>query len=127
MDKDVKRWLDVAAYDRVTAEAMYKSGRYLYVLFMCQQAVEKTLKGLIVQKTGKFPPRTHDLLKLAELANIEIASPNQELLRELVLYYIETRYPEDISKISSTVDKKIAYNYLKKTKELLKWLKENLK
>ena len=47
MDKDVKHWFDVSAYDIATAEAMYKSGRYLYVLFMCQQAVEKMLKGLV--------------------------------------------------------------------------------
>ena len=34
-------WEDIAEYDLVTAEAMLFSGRYLYVVFMCQQAVEK--------------------------------------------------------------------------------------
>lgn len=34
-------WLDIAKYDLETAEAMFDSGRYLYVVFMCQQSIEK--------------------------------------------------------------------------------------
>ena len=40
---------------------MLAAGRYLYVPFCCQQALEKHLKGLIVERCGMFPPRTHDL------------------------------------------------------------------
>ena len=36
-----KYWHEVAAYDLETAKAMFESGRYLYVAFMCQQAIEK--------------------------------------------------------------------------------------
>jgi len=32
-------WKDAAIYDLETAEAMLDSGRYLYVVFMCQQAI----------------------------------------------------------------------------------------
>lgn len=39
-------WLDIAQYDLETAVANYKSGRYLYVAFMCQQSIEKVVKGL---------------------------------------------------------------------------------
>lgn len=118
MNEDVKRWLDIAAYDKATAEAMYKSGRYLYVLFMCQQAVEKTLKGLIVHKTG--------LVKLAPLTEIEIAPAHQEFLRELTPFYDETRYPKDFGKIKSMFDKKTALIYLRKTKEVLRMLVEEV-
>ena len=34
-------WEDIAEYDFETANAMLNSGRYLYVVFMCQQAIEK--------------------------------------------------------------------------------------
>ena len=49
-------WIEQSTYDLETARAMLTSGRYLYVLFCCQQAVEKTLKALIVHRTGEFPP-----------------------------------------------------------------------
>lgn len=50
-------WEDIAEYDLGTAEAMLLSGRYLYVVFMCQQAVEKLVKGLFVLHKGEEPPR----------------------------------------------------------------------
>ncbi|MEW6185460.1 MAG: HEPN domain-containing protein [Thermodesulfobacteriota bacterium] len=49
------RWEEQARYDVDTARAMMESGRYLYVLFCCQQAVEKMLKALIAQRTNEFP------------------------------------------------------------------------
>jgi HEPN domain-containing protein len=41
MDSQEKfeHWLDAAEYDLQTAEAMLVAGRWLYVAFMCQQAV----------------------------------------------------------------------------------------
>lgn len=72
MDKDVKYWHELSVYDMDTAKAMYKTGRYLYVLFMCQQSVEKMLKGLVVQETGSFPPKTHDLERLGGLTGISM-------------------------------------------------------
>ena len=48
MNKDQKflYWLDIAKYDLKTAEAMLTSGRFVYVVFMCQQSLEKLAKGL---------------------------------------------------------------------------------
>ncbi|MDR2670629.1 MAG: HEPN domain-containing protein, partial [Oscillospiraceae bacterium] len=39
-------WLDIAKYDLTVAESMLRDGHWLYVVFMCQQAVEKLVKGL---------------------------------------------------------------------------------
>jgi HEPN domain-containing protein len=39
-------WLETAQYDLDTAKAMFESGRWLYAVFMCQQAVEKLSKAL---------------------------------------------------------------------------------
>jgi HEPN domain-containing protein len=70
VNPDAERWRELALYDLGTAEAMLAAGRYLYVLFCCQQAVEKDLKALIIERCGIFPPRTHDLAKLAQVAKI---------------------------------------------------------
>jgi HEPN domain-containing protein len=40
---------------------MLSSGRYLYVAFMCQQAIEKLTKGLYVLYIGEEPPKTHNI------------------------------------------------------------------
>jgi HEPN domain-containing protein len=67
MNQDVKYWGDLSKYDIDTAKAMLESGRYLYVLFTCQQSVEKLLKALVVQNTNKFPPKFTTWLNLAIL------------------------------------------------------------
>lgn len=38
----VAYWYDTAKYDIDTAEAMYSTERWLYVAFMCHQAIEIT-------------------------------------------------------------------------------------
>jgi len=49
MAKIVSHWVERAEYDLETARSMLDTGRYLYVGYMCQQAVEKALKGIIAQ------------------------------------------------------------------------------
>ena len=72
MHEDVANWVKLAEYDLGTAEDMMGSTRYLYVLFGCQQAIEKILKALVVQETNKFPPKIHDLSKLVEITGLSI-------------------------------------------------------
>jgi HEPN domain-containing protein len=57
-----RRWSEQGNYDLETARAMLQSGRFVYVLFCCQQAVEKMLKGVIAKTTGEMPPRIHNLM-----------------------------------------------------------------
>ena len=46
--KKIDYWIDIAQYDLETARAMLKSGRFLYVGFMCHQVIEKIFKGFYV-------------------------------------------------------------------------------
>jgi len=43
MNAKVLYWIEISDYDLDTAEAMLESKRYLYVGFMCHQAIEKQL------------------------------------------------------------------------------------
>jgi HEPN domain-containing protein len=115
-------WLEQAQYDLDSAKAMLNSGRYLYVLFCCQQAVEKMLKAIIARKTADFPPRLHNLLRLAETAGLTINESTHDFFGELSAYYIQTRYPEQIQALAKQVTANIAADTLKKTEDALKWL-----
>ena len=55
-------WKNAAEYDIETAEVMLNSGRYLYVVFMCQQAIEKLVKGLFVLYLNEEPPKVHNIV-----------------------------------------------------------------
>ena len=73
MNKVVRNWAATANYDLRTADAMYKAGRYLYVIFMCHLAIEKMLKAILVQKFSRdAPPKIHNLINLAQRTEITL-------------------------------------------------------
>ncbi|MBA3070895.1 MAG: HEPN domain-containing protein [Nitrospirae bacterium] len=56
---------------------------------------------------------------------IELAEQHLETLESLNALSIVTRYPEDIDAMVKAFKRKKVEDYLKKTKELLKWLKKD--
>lgn len=115
-------WIERAKYDLDTATAMFDSGRYLYVVFCCQQAIEKTLKAIIVKNSGEFPPKIHNLPRLAELAGIVMEPQYISFIGELSGYYVQTRYPEEIEMLSRDMDMDTAREIVIKTQETMQWL-----
>lgn len=122
MNPDAERWRELAVYDLGTAEAMLAAGRYLYVLFCCQQAMEKHLKALIVERCGMFPPRTHDLATPAQVAKVSPDDSQDLFLRTVTKYYVGTRYPEEVRAPADEATRELAVRLLTQTKDLLRWL-----
>ncbi len=129
MDKEEKYsyWLEMAEYDLETAEAMFNSGRYIYVTFMCQQSLEKISKGLYNFYIDDQVPRLHNISfiidKVLPHLNEELAESSYQLFDKLSAYYLHGRYPTFKEKLSSLIDKKEANIILEKSKETFKWLK----
>ena len=127
MSSPSKYWMEQAHYDLDTARAMLNARKYLYVLFCCQQAVEKALKAIIVKRMSDFPPRLHNLLRLAEIAGVKMEPDREVFLGELSGYYIQTRYPEEIHSLARTLGHAISQDTLHKTGEVIEWLFSMLK
>jgi len=127
MSEAAQTWAEQSQYDLDTARAMLASGRYLYVLLCCQQAVEKALKALIVRRTAELPPRLHNLLRLAECAGVQLDIDQKRFLGELSAYYIQSRYPEEIKASASGITREIADGTLRTTEETIQWLFSILK
>jgi HEPN domain-containing protein len=127
MEKAINNWLKSSEYDIKTAESMFKSNRFLYVIFLCHLSVEKALKAIFISRTKKIPPKTHDLFYLIKLSNVDIPDIHRSIVAHLNEASIPTRYPEDISKLIKQYNKQVAKRYLKETKELLKWLRNQMR
>jgi len=125
MRKDTKNFIKSAEYDLNTAEFMLKSGRYIYVIFMCHLSMEKMLKAIVTEITQKISPKSHNLIYLFKLGNIQLSSELFNFIAKINNASIVTRYPEDFSKIIEAYPKSIAEEYLSKTKEIHKCLKKH--
>jgi HEPN domain-containing protein len=124
-EKTIQYWKDISEYDIVTAEAMLKTGRLLYVGFMCHQAIEKILKAYYVKMIGETPPYIHDLEKLADLSGLSdiLSEPQIEFLGELNPLNIESRYPKYKDEMFQIMKSKDCEDFLTKSKEFLEWTK----
>lgn len=125
MDKNIANWIRSSNYDLKTSEHMFKTGRYIYVLFMCHLSVEKLLKGMYEATFKKVPPKTHNLIYLTNTVGIELPEDHLETLESLNDLSIVTRYPEDIEAMIKSFKKNKVMTYLKKTKALIRWLKKD--
>lgn len=129
-NKRVDYWLDLANYDIDTARGMLKIKKYLYVGFMCHQAIEKALKAVIARDCdeGEIPPKIHNLLKLAEKAKLLVAMSEEQkdIIRQLNPLNLEARYPEYKAQISASMTDERCKEVIKETEGLLCWIKQRL-
>lgn len=122
-----EQWANRARYDLETARAMLEADRHVYVLFCCQQAVEKALKALIIAQTGKLAPRIHSLPRLAELASVAPDAARLDLMADLSNFYVQSRYPDEMEPVGEEGSLDRVTKALDETKEAVEWLLSMLK
>lgn len=121
-------WLDIADYDLETAEAMYKTKRWLYVAFMCHQAIEKTIKAYWSSQRDDVPPYIHNHMRLADGCGLygQMSEEQKNFLEIITNYNIAARYPEDKEELARTLRPDVCKNLIDQTKQLLQWIKGKL-
>jgi len=122
--KSSEEWFKQADYDLKSAEVMFKGGRYVYVIFLCHLGLEKFLKGLYVRRFKKNAPKVHNLFYFTKELEIELPEDLSEFVDELNALSVPTRYPEELDNLVKKYKKAKASRIIKKTQELLLWLKK---
>lgn len=93
MREEAFDWLESSIVDLEEAKEAYKRGSYHLALFLAHQAVEKALKAYLIGFKRTRPPKTHDLVELITLTELQFDSTDVELVSELSPYYTISRYP----------------------------------
>ena len=104
--KSVEEWLKQAQYDLETADGLFEIKRYIYCVFICHLALEKMLKGLYLAKTGKEPPKIHNLMYFVEKAKPNLSLNTEKFLVMLDEVSIPTRYPDELKELLSIITRK---------------------
>ena len=123
IEKQINYWINGAEDDILTAELLIEKSRNLHGLFFCHLVIEKAIKAHFVKKNEIIAPKIHNLIYLSEKSEIEFDIEIKKFLGILMKFQLQGRYPDYSPEIP---EQNIVNEYLIKTRELLKWLKQKL-
>ncbi|MBI2451955.1 HEPN domain-containing protein [Candidatus Pacearchaeota archaeon] len=124
MKDEAGKWLKQAKADLRTARNSLKSKDFYASVFWSQQAVEKSLKAVIIEKIGELI-KIHDLVILGRKSAIpDKLSIDCERLSKI---YIDSRYGVIDNEIpAEKFGKKEADEFLKIARSILKWCEKEI-
>jgi len=126
IEEKFQYWLNYAQNDLDSADFMFKSGRWFYTLFMCQQAIEKLVKGLYILYIDDNVPRIHDVNSIFEKFKDKLPEQLTEdrvkLFDTLSQFYLRSRYPDYTSALASVTTSETAQTVYEKSKEAFQWM-----
>lgn len=127
MHDETLHWLQQAEEDLETARLNMGLSRFYVVAQFAQQAAEKALKAVLIERHGRLPRRTHDLRELAEKAG----APDEWLagLGKLSRVYLISRYPDLTPGTipARQIDEETGLSYMQLAEQVLEWVQEQLK
>jgi HEPN domain-containing protein len=92
---------------------------------MCHLALEKALKAMVAEETKGLPPRTHNLIALAQRAKLTLPADHRDFIGKMNDASVVTRYPGDLLDAVSQYPEPVAGEYLERTKELIAWIRQD--
>jgi HEPN domain-containing protein len=119
--KHINYWKESAREDFAVAGELVEKGRYRHGLFFAHLALEKLIKAHVCKTTTTLAPKIHNLIRLAELAQLQLSEQAVKSLAKLNEFNLEGRYP-----IISPLSDSEARDYMDKTVEVFEWLMKQL-
>lgn len=112
-------WKEGAKESLEDADILFKNGRYVYAVYTMHLTFEKWFKSKWVERLKKSPPpKTHELIRLANEALLSLSPQELELCEELTKYNISGRYGEYRKKLFKATDKATAAEIFSQVKNL---------
>ncbi len=127
IEKLIEYWLAMAERDYKTMLGLFKIKRYPESLFFGHIVLEKILKALVVQETKNEAPKTHDLVRLAEIAELKLPDEILEYLKIVNRFNMRTRYPDTKLEFHKCCDLKYTKDNVEKIKKIYKELCQKIK
>ena len=124
-ERIVAYWQTEAEEALEVADHLVEKRDYSYALFFGHLAVEKTLKALYVTYRAEHAPYTHNLLRLARAAGLEVDETHTEALLIVTAFNIEARYPDVKRAFRQKCTAEYAEQQMERIKELLEWLRSH--
>lgn len=91
-EEAVRYWIISAKEDWEVAQDLFKSGKYNHALFFLQLTLEKLIKAIYVNRKDEHPLYVHNLVLLAQKADIKLTDNELADLKEISSFNVTARY-----------------------------------
>jgi len=112
-------WKPGAEEEMAAARCLLEGGHWRQALFWAHLAIEKALKALVTSRTKDVPPRTHNLLRLAELAGLAVDQEHEAFLQAFNAFAFAARYP---GSEALALNEQVARDRFTRAEGVLAWL-----
>jgi HEPN domain-containing protein len=127
IENQAEYWQRGSQLDWESARRLWSSGQDLHwALFLGHLACEKALKALVVRHTSDYAPRTHNLLRLAEVAALDLNESQVTLLSVVNQFNLNIRYPDQQYDFYRRCTPEFTARYMEQIEEFLQWLSEQV-
>ena len=123
IEKHIEYWQKGADEENEVAELLLKKKKTRHALFFAHLGLEKILKSSVVKRTREMPPRIHNLLRLAELAQLELSDEQIIFLRQFDIFQLEGRYPDSFG---MRISLESAEGKIQEARRIFQWIKNQL-
>jgi HEPN domain-containing protein len=125
--KHIDYWVNTAAEDWITVDAMFATKRYLHCLFWAHLVLEKLAKAHWVKNhTEDIPPKVHNITYLLEESGIDLGIDKMDFLIQYNRFQLSGRYPDYLNLMQRICTESYTKVELDKVKEVRKCLLEML-
>lgn len=122
-EKLMNYWIEGSDDDFDTMMAMFTSKKYNWSLFIGHLMIEKLLKAYYIKKMSDYPPYIHNLLRLAEKADLIVNDDIKEQLVTITAFNINARYDDYKMSFKKLCTPEYTLEWVIKLKELRVWMK----
>lgn len=119
----ISYWKNSAQEDLLVARELLSSGRRRHSLFFAHLALEKMLKAHYTLRKQSAPPKVHNLVQLARLAEVPVTATQLDFLREFSVHNIAGRYPDEAP--ISFPEEEVREDF-RRCEEMFEWLQKSL-
>jgi len=130
-------WIMLSDYDMDTIDTLITGKRWVYVTYLCQQAVERQLKGMYVYYMDAEAPKTHNVTFLfnkiancpafADVAKTPAFKNRRDECEDFLvdaMFYYMSDYPFSYKNITSRfVGESVAMDLYHRAKDYVAWLR----
>ena len=122
----IQFWKDSSDKDFQTMLHLYDSGDYMWSLFMGHLVVEKLLKAYYISKKDENYPYSHNLLRIAENAEMDLNEEQQTDFSTITGFNLNARYDDYKQSFSKKCTPEFTSIWLEKVKVQRIWIKSQL-